>query len=67
MAGLVVLISLALAQLHSVSWLWLTAFAGLNLLQSAVTNWCPAVWILQKAGLPRCQSDAPRSAPQRAG
>jgi hypothetical protein len=54
MAGLIVLLSLALSQLHDQAWLWLTAFAGLNLLQSALTNWCPAVWLLQKAGLPKC-------------
>jgi len=54
MAGTVILISLALAHWHSPYWLWLTTFVGLNLLQSAFTNWCPGVWILEKAGLPRC-------------
>lgn len=54
MAGIVVLASVGLARWHSPSWLYLTAFAGLNLLQSAFTNWCPAVWILQKLGLQRC-------------
>jgi hypothetical protein len=29
----------------------LTAFVGLNLLQSAFTGWCPMMWILEKAGL----------------
>ena len=54
MAGIVVLLSLALAHWHSPYWLLLTTFVGLNLLQSAFTNWCPGVWILEKLGLPRC-------------
>lgn len=38
-AGAVVLISLGLAYLYSPRWLVLTGFMGLNLLQSAFTNW----------------------------
>lgn len=59
-AGTVVLLSLVLAAvadgiaLATPSWLWLTAFVGLNLLQSAVTNWCPMMWLLQRAGLRPC-------------
>ena len=52
MAGAVVLISLGLARWVSPNWLWLTAFVGLNLLQSAFTNWCPAMAIFRKMGLP---------------
>jgi hypothetical protein len=51
MAGIVILISLVLARYISVYWLWLTAFVGLNLLQSAFTNWCPAMTIFRKMGL----------------
>ena len=51
MAGVVVLLSLALAHYSSPNWLWLTAFAGLNLLQSAFTNWCPGMMILRALGL----------------
>ena len=51
LAGVVVLLSLALAYFFSRYWLWLTAFAGLNLLQSAFTNWCPAMFVLRKCGL----------------
>ena len=43
MAGVMVLFSLALAHFVSPYWLWLTVFVGLNLLQSAFTNWCPAM------------------------
>jgi len=58
-AGSVVLLSLALAwtingvDLRHVTWLWFTAFIGLNLLQSAFTDWCPMIWILQRTGLRR--------------
>jgi hypothetical protein len=46
MGGVVVLLSLALAHFVSLYWLWLTVFVGLNLFQSAFTNWCPAMSIL---------------------
>jgi hypothetical protein len=47
-AGLFLLISLALAHYASMNWLWFTAFIGLNLLQSAFTNWCPMMWVLER-------------------
>lgn len=50
-AGAFLLLSLLLAHYVSPNWLWFTAFIGLNLLQSAFTNWCPMMWILRKAGL----------------
>jgi len=53
-AGTVLLVSLLLAWLHSPYWLGLTAFVGLNLFQSAFTNWCPMVWLLERLGLPPC-------------
>jgi hypothetical protein len=51
--GLFVLTSVLLAHYHSQYWLFFTAFVGLNLLQSAFTDWCPAMTLLQKAGLRR--------------
>jgi hypothetical protein len=51
LAGIVVLLSLALAHFYSPYWLWLTAFVGLNLLQSAFTNWCPSMPILRALGM----------------
>jgi hypothetical protein len=51
MAGIVILISVLLAHYVSIYWLWLTAFVGLNLLQSAFTNWCPAMTIFRLIGL----------------
>ena len=53
-AGVVVLVSVLLAVLHSPYWMALTAFVGLNLLQSAFTDWCPMVWVLGRAGLRPC-------------
>ncbi len=51
MAGVMVLLSLALAHFFSPYWLWLTVFVGLNLLQSAFTNWCPAMAIFRAMGM----------------
>ncbi|MBE0500864.1 MAG: DUF2892 domain-containing protein [Desulfuromonadales bacterium] len=50
-AGFFVLLSLALAHYHNPNWLWFTAFVGLNLFQSAFTNWCPLITILKKLGV----------------
>ncbi len=50
MAGIVILLSMALAHFVSPYWYLLTLFVGLNLLQSAFTNWCPAMVILRKLG-----------------
>lgn len=51
-AGVVVLASLALGYWVSEYWYLFTAFVGLNLLQSAFTNWCPMMVVLRKMGLP---------------
>ncbi|MCB0364320.1 MAG: DUF2892 domain-containing protein [Bdellovibrionaceae bacterium] len=48
LAGTMILVSLTLSQVHSVYWLFLTGFVGLNLLQSAFTGFCPAEKILAK-------------------
>lgn len=53
-AGFFVLATLLLAHYHSPYWLWLTALVGLNLFQSAFTNWCPAIPLLEKLGIKRC-------------
>jgi hypothetical protein len=50
MAGLMILLSLALAHFFSPNWIWLAAFVGLNLLQSSFTNWCPAMSIFRAMG-----------------
>lgn len=50
-AGFFVLLSILLAHYHSPYWLFFTAFVGLNLLQSAFTDWCPMMTILKKLGV----------------
>ena len=50
-AGAVVLLSLALGYLVSPYWYLFTGFVGLNLFQSAFTNWCPMMTILRKLGV----------------
>lgn len=49
-AGIVILGSLALSQYHSVNWLWLSAFVGINMLQAAFTGFCPLATMLKMAG-----------------
>ncbi len=49
-AGSMVLLSLSLALVNS-NWLFLTAFIGLNLLQSAFTRWCPLIALLKQMGV----------------
>jgi len=49
-AGSVILVSLVLSHYHSAYWLWLAAFVGVNLLQSAFTGFCPLAMILKSFG-----------------
>ncbi len=57
LAGFFLLLSLGLGsmfhqiELGSLSWLWMIAFIGFNLLQSAFSNWCPMMAVLKKLGL----------------
>lgn len=51
MAGVIILVSVTLGMTVSHKWYWLTAFVGLNLLQSGFSNWCPAMFFLKKCGL----------------
>ncbi len=50
-AGVFVLISLALGYWVSPYWYLFTAFVGLNLLQSGFTDWCPMMAFLRKLGV----------------
>lgn len=50
-AGVMVLVSLALAWAFSPYWLALTAFVGLNLIQSSFTGFCPAAMVFKAMGL----------------
>ena len=50
-AGGFVLASVLLGIYVHPGFLWFTAFVGLNLFQSAFTNWCPMMSILRAAGV----------------
>jgi hypothetical protein len=47
-AGFFVMLSVALGYWVNPAWFLFTAFVGLNLFQSAFTNWCPMMSILRK-------------------
>jgi hypothetical protein len=50
-AGIMILLSLALAYFVSSYWLALAAIIGLNLAQSAFTAFCPMAYVLKKLGM----------------
>ncbi len=50
-AGLFVVASVVLGMLVDPRWYWFTAFIGLNLFQSAFTQWCPMMTLLRKFGV----------------
>lgn len=50
-AGVMTLLSALLAATTSPWWLLLTAFVGLNLLQSSITGFCPAAIVLRRLGI----------------
>jgi hypothetical protein len=50
-AGIFVMVSLALGHWVSPYWYLFTAFVGLNLFQSALTRWCMMEDILRKLGV----------------
>jgi hypothetical protein len=66
-AGIVILISLGLSQIHHLDWLWLTAFVGANMLQSAFTGFCPLAIFLKRLGLHPGEAFHWRHAPLAAG
>ena len=50
-AGMFVAGSVLLGMYVHPYFLWFTLFVGLNLFQSAFTQWCPMMAILRKAGV----------------
>lgn len=50
LAGLMVLLSLALSRWVHPGWSWFTAFIGLNLIQSAISGFCPPEWLAHRLG-----------------
>ncbi|MBP7796449.1 MAG: DUF2892 domain-containing protein [Elusimicrobiales bacterium] len=51
LAGFMVLLGILLTLIVDDKFIWLLVFVGVNLLQSAFTKWCPAMWIFKKIGL----------------
>lgn len=49
-AGTMVLVSVLLTWTVSTHWMWLTIFVGVNLLQSAFTNFCMAGNVFRRLG-----------------
>ena len=49
-AGIMILVSVALAHFVSSWFLMLTVFVGLNMLQAAFTGFCPAAMIFKRLG-----------------
>ena len=49
-AGTVVLLDVALAYFVHPWWIGLTVFAGVNMIQSAFTGFCPAAMVFKKLG-----------------
>lgn len=60
-AGSFVLASLALGYWVSPYWYLFTAFVGLNLFQSGLSNWCPMMFFLQKLGVGKGKTSAARA------
>lgn len=50
-AGFFVAASVLLGIFVHSYFLWFTLFVGVNLFQSAFSNWCPMMTILRRAGL----------------
>ncbi|WP_439840309.1 YgaP family membrane protein [Aeromonas veronii] len=49
-AGCMLLLSLILTTWVHPAFVWLSAFVGVNLIQSAFTGFCPAAMILKRMG-----------------
>jgi len=52
LAGMFVLVSVALGYWVHPGWFLFTAFVGVNLVQSAFTGFCPPEMILRRCGVP---------------
>lgn len=50
-AGVFVAISTVLGMYVHPAFFWFTVFVGLNLFQSAFTDWCPMMALLRRAGV----------------
>lgn len=55
-AGAFVMLSVALGYYVDPRWFLFTAFVGLNLFQSAFSDWCPMITFLKKLGIPESKA-----------
>ena len=51
LAGTLILVSIALSHYVNEAWLLLACFVGFNLIQSALTGFCPAEIVFRKLGI----------------
>ena len=63
-AGAFVAASVLLGMYVHPYFLWFTLFVGLNLFQSAFTNWCPMMTFLRKLGVERPGHDIRGASPK---
>ena len=64
-AGAFVTLSVLLGMYVNANFLWFTLFVGVNLFQSAFTNWCPMMVILRRRGFSDAASaPAPVTSPR---
>lgn len=61
-AGFFVMLSVALGYWFHPGFFLFTAFVGLNLFQSAFTNWCPMMTFLRKLGVKEAGEESPTCA-----
>jgi hypothetical protein len=50
--GVMVLVSVGLTYFVHPGFVWMTVFVGANVLQQAVTGFCPAAMLLRRLGVP---------------
>ena len=61
-AGAFVTLSVLLGICVNANFLWFTLFVGVNLFQSALTNWCPMMTFLRKLGVKEAGAGSPTCA-----
>ena len=64
-AGAFVVLSVLLGIDVNANFLWFTVFVGVNLFQSAFTNWCPMMVLLRKGGRPDTTAPGTRATSTR--
>ena len=49
--GVMVLLSVALTQFLHPAFIWMTVVVGVNVIQQAITGFCPVAMVLRKVGM----------------